>query len=59
MNGIFCKLSHVGEYSAFVLHVYLLSHFSCVQLFVIPWTVAHQALLSMGFCKVVTGNAAT
>ena len=22
---------------------------SCVQLFVTPWTVAHQALLSMGF----------
>ena len=24
---------------------------SCVQLFVIPWTVAHQALLSMGFSR--------
>ena len=23
--------------------------FSCVQLFVTPWTVAHQAPLSMGF----------
>ena len=37
----------------------VLRYFSGVQLFVIPWTVAHQALLSMGFCKVVTGNAAT
>ena len=27
----------------------LLSCFSCVQLFAIPWTVAHQAPLSMGF----------
>ena len=26
-----------------------LSHFSRVQLFVTPWTVAHQAPLSMGF----------
>ena len=26
----------------------MLSHFSHVQLFVTPWTVAHQALLSMG-----------
>ena len=27
----------------------VLSHFSRVQLFVTPWTVAHQAPLSMGF----------
>ena len=26
----------------------MLSHFSHVQLFVTPWTVAHQASLSMG-----------
>ena len=31
------------------LHVCMLSHFSCVQLFAIPWTVACQAPLSMGF----------
>ena len=29
----------------------LLSHFSCVQLFVTPWTVAHQALLSRRFSR--------
>ena len=29
----------------------MLSHFSHVQLFVTPWTVAHQAALSMGFSK--------
>ena len=27
----------------------MLSHFSCAQLFVTLWTVAHQAPLSMGF----------
>ena len=29
----------------------LLSCFSCVQLFVTPWTVVHQAPLSMGFSR--------
>ena len=29
----------------------VLSHFSCVQLFVTPWTVARQAPLSMGFSR--------
>ena len=29
----------------------LLSHFSHVQLFVTPWTVVHQAPLSMGFSR--------
>ena len=29
----------------------MLSHFSCVRLFVTPWTVAHQAPLSMGFSR--------
>ena len=32
-------------------HNCMLSHFSYVQLFVIPWTVAHQALLSVGFSR--------
>ena len=31
--------------------VYVLSCFSCVQLFVIPWTIACQVPLSMGFCR--------
>ena len=30
---------------------YVLSLLSHVQLFVTPWTVAHQALLSMGFSR--------
>ena len=29
----------------------VLSHFSCVQLFVTPWTVDLQAPLSMGFSR--------
>ena len=29
----------------------MFSHFSHVQLFVIPWTVARQAPLSMGFSR--------
>ena len=29
----------------------MLSHFSCVQLFAILWTLAHQAPLSMGFSR--------
>ena len=33
------------------MHVYLPSHFSCVQLFVTPWTVVHKAPLSMGFSR--------
>ena len=31
--------------------VCVLSHFSHVQLFATPWTVAHQAPLSMGFSR--------
>ena len=34
-----------------VVHADLLSRFSCVWLFATPWTVAPQALLSMGFCR--------
>ena len=33
------------------MHVCMLSRFSCVQLFVIPWTVVRQAPLSMGFSR--------
>ena len=33
------------------MHMYLLSCFSCVQLFAILWTVALQAPLSMEFSK--------
>ena len=32
-------------------HVCMLSWFSCVRPFVTPWTIAHQASLSMGFSR--------
>ena len=31
------------------MFIYVLSHFSCVQLFATPWTIARQASLSVGF----------
>ena len=33
------------------MHECVLSHFSCVRIFVTPWAVARQALLSMGFSR--------
>ena len=33
------------------VHMCVLSHFRCIWLFVIPWTVASQAPLSMGFSR--------
>ena len=33
----------------------MLSYFSCAQLFVTLWTIAHQASLSMGFSRQDTG----
>ena len=33
------------------MHACMLSRFSCVWLFETPWTVAHQAPLSMGFSR--------
>ena len=33
------------------VHACVLSHFSCVRLCETPWTVAHQAPLSMGFSR--------
>ena len=35
-------------------HLCVLSHFSCVPLFATPWTVAHQAPLSVGFLQART-----
>ena len=33
------------------MFIYVLSHFSCVQLFATAWTVARQIFLSMGFSR--------
>ena len=35
----------------FNVYVCVLSHFSCVQLFVTLWTIAHQTPLAMGFSR--------
>ena len=40
-----------GLYFSFLLHAYVLSHFSHVRLFVTLWTVACQAPLFMGFSR--------
>ena len=37
--------------SHFLVRVCMLSHFSHIRLFATLWTVAHQALLSMGFSR--------
>ena len=37
------------KYCVFILYIHVLNHFSCVRLFAMPWTVAQQAPLSMGF----------
>ena len=37
--------------SILVMCACMLSHFSCIQLFVTTWTVAHQTPLSMGFSR--------
>ena len=53
----FLRHFHQGVYfpkviaTASLVHVCVLSHFSRVWLFVTPWTVAHQAPLSMGFSR--------
>ena len=45
-DGGLCPRSHIRA-----SHACMLSHFSHVQLFATPWTIAHQAPLSMGFSR--------
>ena len=47
----FCQVLSRGKKSPREKHVCLLSHFSCVRLFVTLWTVACQAPLSMEFSR--------
>ena len=46
-----CELICQGFYSEVFLAVCVLNHFSHVQLFATPWTVAHQAPLCVGFSR--------
>ena len=44
--------NHMKRYSkVLVTACWVLSHFSCVRLFLTPWTIAHQSPLSMGFSR--------
>ena len=45
------QLSAFGNLMEFGFYVCTLSHFSSVWLFEIPWTIAHQAPLFMGFSR--------
>ena len=45
------ELELLGKVADSGLHACMLSHFSCVQLCVTLWVVAHQASLSMGFVR--------
>jgi len=46
-----CGVCTMGEQRKRKLDFILLSCFGCVQLFVTPWTVAHQAPLFMEFSR--------
>ena len=45
------ELELLGEVADSALHACMLSHFSCVQLCVTLWVVAHLASLPMGFFR--------
>ena len=55
VTGDWGALENWGEWFSRALMLFPLccmqSHFSCVQLCVTPWVVAHQAPLSMGFSR--------
>ena len=46
----------VAIFHVLQMFAWVLSQFSCVWLFVTPWTVAHQAPLSMGFTRQEYGS---
>ena len=52
-NNMLCSHCNVAQtlLSYLSIHVYLLSHFSLVQLFATLWTAAHQAPMFMGFSR--------
>ena len=49
--GLWMAVSGRRHLSWVFKHAYVLSRFSCVQLFVTLWTITRQAPLSMGFCR--------
>ena len=55
MSWFHCNALICGECtfstSSWLPYVWMLSHFSPLRSFAIPWTIAHQAPLSMGFSR--------
>ena len=56
ISNLVCVLAYASEFSLMQMYLLplflcLLSCFSCVRLFVILWTVAHQVPLSTGFSR--------
>ena len=49
LKGINYKAERLRLHTWPYVHACMLSRFICVQLFATPWTVAHQAPLSVGF----------
>ena len=48
--GLFCEVhEHTGQVLFTLVLTCMLSHFSYIQLFATPWTIALQAPLSVGF----------
>ena len=58
LNSLQLFKQFYNEYPFAYIFVYacMLSHLNCVGLFVTPWTVAHQAPLSLGFSRQVYWN---
>ena len=50
-NGVSGDLTKDHKMRSFWIVCVCISHFSCVQFFVTPWTAVHQAPLSMGFSR--------
>ena len=50
-NCLLKKVKNLPNFLIIPMHPCVLSRFSHVRLFVTPWTVAHQAPLSMGFSR--------
>ena len=48
---LYIKIYGPDIYLNYILHVHVLSRFSCVQLFATDWTITHQATLSVGFFR--------
>ena len=46
-----CVLNNMSRQGTFMVSSKLVKSLSCVWLFATPWTIAHQAPLSMGFSR--------